>query len=108
MGRCLLCQNQRALRKSHLIPKYIFKWLKDTGSGHLRSCENLNLRIQDGPKHHLLCQDCKDLFSGFETYFAKQIFYPIVNEGATIFCYNEKLQKFVISVLWRLIKHDFL
>jgi len=107
-GKCQLCNQTESLRESHLIPKYIFKWIKDTGSGHLRSAENLNIRRQDGPKYYFLCDNCENLFSGFETYFAKEVFYPIVNDGADRFDYNHKVHLFVLSVLWRLVKQDFL
>jgi len=108
MKPCLLCGQQRRLRESHLIPKSIFKWIKDTGSGFLRSGENLDRRIQDGPKAYLLCGECEQQFGNYETYFAKNIFYPIVNDGAAAFSYDEKLRDFVISVLWRLVSYNFL
>lgn len=42
----------------------------------MRELRAPNERIQDVWKTQLLCRDCEQLLSGFETYFAKEIFYP--------------------------------
>ena len=105
---CQLCAKDRKLENSHIIPKFIFDWIKRTGTGGLRMTENLNVRVQDGIKVPFLCAECEDLFGGSERYFSKHIFYPIVNEDSNSFEYNEKLFYFAISVLWRTLKHSLL
>lgn len=53
------------------------KWLKESSAtGFMRELRAPNERIQDVWKTQLLCRDCEQLLSGFETYFAKEIFYP--------------------------------
>lgn len=108
MEICNLCAQPRILRKSHVFPKFIFKWLKETGTGKLRGSWNYNQRVQDGIKITFLCSECENLFSKAETYFSKEIFYPVVNERSDQFNYNDKLFYFAVSVFWRLLKYDIL
>lgn len=105
---CKLCQKQNKLQQSHLIPKFVFKWIKETGTGYLRGGEDFNRRIQDGFKTPLLCTNCENLFSKYETYFAKQIFYPVVDDREAEFEYSEHLYLFATSVLWRLLVQEIL
>src|SRR5689334_12061905 len=107
MDKCNLCNEERDLRESHIIPKFIFKWLKDTGTGYLRSSNNLNQRVQDGTKEPFLCSECEERFSKAETYFAQKVFKPIVN-NATSFEYSDNFFYAIISILWRLLKHTYL
>lgn len=99
---CKLCQQETPLRESHIIPKFIFKWLKDSGNGYLRNVVNFNQRIQDGFKEKMLCDECENRFSECETYFAKYMFYPLVNDKADSFEYTEKLYYFIVSLAWRI------
>ena len=104
---CRLCKKQAALLQSHIYPKFIIKWLKDTGTGFVRSGQNMNQRRQDGFKVPLLCANCEKLFGKFETYFASSIFYPVVDREDN-FAYDERLCKFVVSVMWRLMQHSLI
>ncbi len=107
MGICALCSEDKELCKSHFIPKFIFDWIKKTSAtGYLRQAINIDKRLQDGTKEKFLCSNCEILFSKYEKYFAENIFYPYVNENKTSFEYNKNLQKFIISITWRLIKKD--
>jgi len=101
MNICRLCRKEAELRESHFIPKFAFRWLKDTGSPYFRQVVAPNLRHQDGPKRKLLCQECETRFSKREVYFANKIFYPVVSGEKAPFEYDERLAYFVISVLWR-------
>ncbi len=103
MDKCKLCGEEHILRKSHFIPKFVFKWLKETSAtGYLRQSTNINLRIQDGLKENLLCDNCEKKFSRFETYFANEFFYPYVNNKKNIFHYDSRLMSFIISLSWRI------
>lgn len=112
MKSCRLCKQPKVLRQSHIIPSFVIKWIKRTSAtGHLRSLENTNKRIQDGVKLPLLCDECESLFSGFEKTFSEKIFIPYVNDELDInsvaqgkikyFEYEEWLLKFTLSVQWR-------
>jgi hypothetical protein len=106
MTKCSLCEKESTLEVSHIIPKFITKWLLKTGVGYLRGNRNPNLRLQDGIKKHFLCGNCEDLFEKAETYYANNIFFPVVNNTVETFNYNEKHLYFVISVIWRIYKES--
>jgi hypothetical protein len=66
---CALCGHQKSLRKSHIVPKFWFKVVKDGAQRmHQVSANHSPMPpyIQDGPKTPLLCEDCESLLN--ETY----------------------------------------
>lgn len=108
---CALCLKEKTLRESHLIPKFVGKWLKEKGTGYLASAADGSKRVQDLVKIKLLCEDCEQKFSKLENYFANSIFYPFVNDKIQEFDYDENLKPFIISMAWRClqpIKEDFI
>lgn len=102
-GKCRLCGREADLLNSHIIPRFVIRWIKKTSAtGFLRGAEDPDTRIQDYHEE-LLCENCEMVFSDFEREFASNIFYPHVNKDTATFKYEEWLQKFVMSVSWRLI-----
>lgn len=101
---CALCERDLPLCRSHIIPSFVFDWLKETsGTGHIRFAENVNLRVQDGWKPKLLCGECEQLFSQWEKVFAEQVFAPLHRREADKFCYGTWMEKFAVSVSWRVL-----
>lgn len=100
---CKLCGENKILKESHIIPKFVFRWIKLTGGKYIRKADNPNRRVEDGIKRYLLCNDCEQIFSKWEDKFARQIFYPYANKGIETFKYDGDLLKFSISVLYRLL-----
>ncbi len=101
-GKCKLCEKNTNLEQSHIIPKFIYKWLKETSAtGYLRFGQNPNKRIQDGFKEYLLCGDCEDLLNKWETEFATNIFHPLMAGKNNYFNYRSWFLKFVVSLSWR-------
>ena len=100
---CKFCNKDKELRESHIIPKFVFRWLKKTGGEYFRKAENPNKRPQDGYKPRLLCHQCEQTFSKWEDRFAKEIFYPFSDKNIEQFIYDDNLIKFAISVLYRVI-----
>ena len=107
-GTCQLCNQEKVLELSHLIPKFIFRWIKETGTGYMRTSDNFNKRVQDGFKEYFLCADCEDLFSSDENYLAKNIFLPVVNRDIEVLEYDHRFYRGVVSIFWRLLKHKIL
>ena len=107
-GICALCHENKELELSHIIPKFVIRHLKKTSFGAIRNMENPNKVIQDGEKHYLLCGDCEDLFSVYETKFANMLFYPYMNNGIKDFAYDEDTYYFLTSVSWRSLYLDIL
>lgn len=105
IGKCRLCDEEKSLQESHIIPKFIFKWLKDTSAtGYLRKSNNINKRVQDGLKQPWLCTSCEQRISKWEKYFADKIFYPLVT-GVEKVGYNQELLKFCVSISWRTLQY---
>jgi hypothetical protein len=102
IGSCRLCGEKRRLRRSHVIPKFVVKWLKATSAtGFVRQGVNRNKRSQDTQKVNLLCDECEGRFSRWEKQFAQKIFYPFHDGTLEPVEYDTWLLKFVVSVSWR-------
>ncbi|MCB2353916.1 hypothetical protein [Clostridium estertheticum] len=106
--RCALCGQTKELELSHIVPKFVIRYLKKTSLGAIRNKENLNKVVQDGEKHYLLCGDCEDLFSIYETKFANKFFYPYMKDDVKEFNYDSDLYYFLTSVSWRSLYLDIL
>jgi len=99
---CALCREPKDLRKSHIIPKFIIKWIKKTSkTGKLRDSDYN--RVQDSIKLFLLCEECEKKLSRFENYFAEKIFHPTVKMTSNDIKYDINLLKIIVSVSWRVL-----
>lgn len=106
---CTLCRQKKKLRASHIIPRFVGKWLKSTSAtGFLRSITEPSERLQDLRKINMLCENCEERLSKPETYFANEIFFPFIDNKIQSFKYDVRLLEFVISLSWRtlLISYD--
>ena len=101
---CKLCSSGAPLKKSHIIPKFVGRWMKGTSpTPYLRFGGNMDKRLQDLSSFELLCGDCENRFSAWETKFANEIFHPSA-DGETVFKYGPWLLKFAASLAWRAIQ----
>jgi hypothetical protein len=104
-GQCRLCKRETELKESHIIPSFVYRWLKDSSvTGHFRFGETVNKRVQDGTKTYLLCGSCETLFGVWENYFAREIFLPL-HEDKTMKAYGPWLLKFSVSISWRVLTY---
>jgi len=101
---CELHREKSELTESHIIPKFVIKWMKRTGTNRLRQVKNINIPLQDGIKKHMLCHDCEGLFSKSEKWFSENAFYPYLKDNSFNIPNNENLKYFITSVLWRVLK----
>lgn len=105
---CRLCGKTTQLKRSHVIPKFVTQWIKDSSAtGYLRTNQNPNRRAQDGVKRKWLCSVCEQVLSPVEGEFRKHVFGPIAERHAVEFSYGPWLQKFCVSISWRVL-HYFL
>jgi len=103
-GTCAFCGEHKSLRDSHVLPAFVFRWLRGrSGPGHIRNSENVNRRVQDGLKFFWLCDDCEGRFNRYETPFATKVFHPW-HSGERRLAYQAWLLKFCVSVSWRVLK----
>lgn len=102
---CALCKQKTELQKSHIVPKFVYRYLKDSSaSGYFRSADAPSKRIQDGMVRDLLCRECEARFAGWEGLFAREIFLPTTQSKApTSRNYDDRLLLFCVSVSWRIL-----
>lgn len=103
-GKCRLCGRNAELQLSHVLPAFVIRWLKRTSMGPLRAGAEPNVRTQDGPKAHLLCRECEQMFQKWETPFAEQIFTALHRTDDQLpekLSYQEWALRFAVSVSWR-------
>lgn len=101
---CKLCGSAAPLKESHIIPRFIGRWMKKTApTPYFRYGGDMDKRTQDLGKMKLLCGDCENLFSAWETKFANEVFYPMSN-GESMLWYKNWLLKFAASLTWRAIQ----
>lgn len=104
-GTCHLCQQKAELKHSHILPAFVFRWLKESaGNGHIRHGMEPNKRIQDGLKRYWLCSSCEDLLNLSETAFATNLFHPYLEASGKQFNYTRWLLPFCVSLSWRVLK----
>lgn len=100
---CRLCGMEKPLRKSHIIPGFIFDWLKESSvTGYLRFGETPNKRVQDGYKRTLLCDDCEQRLGIWEKAFAEKVFVPL-HQKEPLKPYGPWLLLCAVSVSWRVL-----
>jgi hypothetical protein len=91
MEACYLCKEPARLQRSHIVPSFVGKWLKDTSvTGFLRHEINQSLRQQDIPKQALLCSSCECRFSNFEDRLLVISSTPMRNRNWTIGGYERE------------------
>jgi len=99
---CAFCEQPKPLQVSHVVPSFVYRWLKDTSAtGYLRYGQRPNQRAQDGLKCELLCRDCEALFNGWETPFALNLFHPYHSRTTSRFEYKSWMSKCLTSICWR-------
>lgn len=101
-GTCRLCLQESQLSDSHIVPKFVFKWLKATGgTDYLRFGGEPNRRVQDGLKHKLMCTKCEQHLSDLEKRFSEQVFKKITSGSYPRGQYSSWFSKFAASLVWR-------
>jgi hypothetical protein len=111
-SQCALCREERPLRKSHVIPEFMFRPLYDE-KHQFWSVSNIvtksNRLFQKGPREKMLCDQCEQRLSRYESYANDVFFRNVATEPArtrTGFSFTGLLYKplklFFMSLLWRL------
>lgn len=104
LQKCAFCQRDVSLLNSHIVPRFVWDWLKRTSAtGFLRQGTNIDKRQQDGWKERMLCSDCEQHFSRWEKQASEIAFIPIHDHNASVIEYDEWMAKFCASVCWRVL-----
>lgn len=111
---CRLCRNTGDLQVSHILPRFLGKYLKETSATGFLTAVDENgrpSRAQDLYKTKLLCSGCEGILNQSETFFANAIFHPYKQSTLKSIPIDDRIARFVVSVslraLWmmQLIKH---
>ena len=100
---CKLCGEESELLISHIIPKFVFRWMRETGGKYFRAPINPNVRKQDGFKQKLLCKKCEANLSISEKWFSENVFKPYLETHNNVVKYTPDMSRFIISVLCRIL-----
>ena len=109
---CALCYEERPLRKSHVIPEFMFGPLYDEKHrfyGISNTPTKPNQIFQKGPREKLLCDSCEQQVSRYESYASAVFFGNAASQPMRIptgFLFTgldyKPLKLFFMSILWRL------
>lgn len=103
IGECKLCGEERPLQNSHIIPSFVFRWLKKTG-GPMRLTTEPNRRVQDGLKEYWLCANCEQRFGKREKLFAENLFSQIEPKPNSL-RYDDWFPYCATSLAWRTLEY---
>ena len=120
-GTCALCRRIDYLQTSHIIPKFINKWLNETSAtgammafkhrqGEYSDSKQTEMDVkivQDAFNTKLLCGKCEQRFSKLEKQFAENIFHPFHKHGTKQLEYGSWLEPFAVSLSWRVLKSGY-
>ncbi len=107
IATCSLCLQKKELQASHVVPRFVGKYLKSTSATGFMTGTRAEERVQDFPTLPLLCPECEQRFSKLEAYFANEIFFPFHEKNVRDFQYDARLQAFVVSLSWRTLKATY-
>jgi hypothetical protein len=104
---CRLCHiHPVVLKKSHIIPSFIGKHLKNTSATGFLTAMGASgeaKRAQDLYKTQLLCNACEQRFEKHEAFVAENIFRPFKQGSLQSIPIDEHISKFTVSVSWRVL-----
>jgi hypothetical protein len=104
VGCCRMCGAEGPLDLGHIIPAFVYRWLKDSSAtGFLRDGLTPNLRVQDGWRRYWFCRRCEDAMSRVERLFADNLFPLVVGDAPVPYAHGPWLSRFLASVVLRVL-----
>lgn len=107
-GECALCKRKNVvLMQSHIIPKAIYKRTKTYENSRFREFYEPKKIYQDGEKKPMLCHECEEFFSRYETMFSNQFLDKYLNTPNTKLPNVTKDIEFcILTIAWRILYDD--
>ncbi len=108
---CRLCHTRSELRESHIFPRSLIKLVRDGSTNKFYAMhDRADDVIQDGPKEHLLCDECEEKISRYEKYFKEAIHLSrhgieVVQTSELVIIRNldySRVKLFLLSIIWRM------
>lgn len=107
-GTCALCRKENVeLMQSHIIPKAVYRRAKTFENSRFRSFYEPEKIFQDGEKKPMLCHDCEEFFSKYETKFANLFLDKYLkNPSNDLPEVTENTNFYILTVAWRILYDD--
>lgn len=107
-GTCALCKEEQVeLQMSHIIPKGVYRRAKSFNNSRFRKYNDPKIEYQDGEKKHLLCHDCEEFFSGYETIFDNRFLdVYLKSPKSKLPNLDNETEFYLITVSWRILYDD--
>ena len=107
-GDCALCKNKNIeLMQSHIIPKAIYKRTKAYENSRFREFYEPKNIYQDGEKKPMLCHDCEEFFSKYETKFSNLFLDKYLrNPADELPEISNDIEFYILTVAWRILYDD--
>ena len=105
--QCKLCQREKHLQVSHIVPRFVRRTLRGTGAvedPRYYTGEGRNFRKleQDLPKRAWLCGDCEQNLSVSEKAFAEGVYHGLWHQrGQGKPVDEDGIRRFLVSMAWR-------
>ncbi len=107
-GICKLCKKEAELRRSHILPEFLYADIYDETHRALAVSREKVKVFQKGIREYLLCQQCETKLSRYEKY-AKDLIQKIPGfsrDASGKFLYLDavdycRFKLFQLSILWR-------
>lgn len=108
IGTCALCKDEQAeLQLSHIIPKGVYRRARSFNNSRFRNYVEPKKQYQDGEKKHLLCHDCEEFFSGYETVFDNRFLdVYLKSPQSELPNMDDEIEFYFITVSWRILYDD--
>lgn len=105
MTLCAFCNANPPIAESHVVPKFIVRYIKANGPGTFLLDSWEYKKMQDGLKGPYLCAHCDNVvFSAWENHFKKAVFDPVNDAKPGRWAEDESI-RFVLAVAFRYMVH---
>ncbi|MBS7008069.1 hypothetical protein [Anaerostipes sp.] len=108
IGDCALCRKKNVeLMQSHIIPKAIYKRTKTYENSRFRDFYEPQKIYQDGEKKPMLCHECEEFFSWYETKFSNLFLDKYLAEPNDMLPnVTAEINFYILTVAWRILYDD--
>ena len=108
IGTCALCKRENIeLNQSHIIPKAIYKRTKTYENSRFREFYEPKKIYQDGEKKLMLCHECEEFFSWYETKFSNLFLDKYLEAPKkSLPVITDDINLYILTVSWRIIYDD--
>ena len=108
IGDCALCKKKNVeLMQSHIIPKAVYRRAKTYENSRFREFYEPKKIYQDGEKKPMLCHECEEFFSRYETKFSNLFLDKYLESpNSALPAITSDIEFYILTVAWRVLYDD--